>query len=175
MNQFLIYAIIFFAIIVFLVPASQQDIAPFIVIGRHDGDSIRVRDKDNKEFAIRFAVVDSNEDSNGLRQAGGKEATAYLHSILPIGAKVSLKFTGNESHNRSVATVYHRGENINLAMLKAGHAMIDPRYLKQIPKEMQKSYLDHQAWAKKQRLGRWSKKAWCAQTPWEFRETMRKK
>jgi micrococcal nuclease len=168
MTQYIIIAII--AIAIFLIwTSSAQSIEPFTVISAHDGDTITAKDKQGNKFNIRFAVVDANEDSNHLRQSGGEQATNYLRSILPVGSKVSLQFTGNTSHNRTVATVYKGGVNINLAMVKAGHAVVDPRYLKQIPRELQDSYLDHEAFAKRQKLGRWGNKAWSAEYPWEFR------
>ena len=168
--NYLISAILLAAIIVFIIAASNHDIAPFTVLYSHDGDTTKVRDKNGSEFSIRFAVVDANE----IKQLGGKEATAYLRSILPDGSKVSLAFTGNESHNRSVATVYYRGENINLAMLKAGHAIIDDRYVRQISKDMQSEYYHAQSEAKRRKLGRWSNPKWCKHTPWEFRASQKR-
>ncbi len=171
-SQYIIIAIAAVAIFLIVWASSAQSIEPFTVVRSHDGDTTTVRDRSGNQFDIRFAVVDSNEDSSGLRQAGGKEATQYLRSILPDGSKVSIVFTGNESHNRSVATIYRNGVNINLAMLQAGHAVIDPRYVKQISPEMRSQYQQAQAIAKRQKLGRWGNKAWSAEYPWEFRGRM---
>lgn len=169
MNQYIIAAIAAFAIFLVVWASSAQSIEPFTVVRSHDGDTTTVRDRKGNQFNIRFAVVDANEDSNSLRQAGGKEATQYLNSILPSGSKVSIVFTGNISHNRTVATIYHNGRNINLAMLEAGHAVIDPRYVHQISPEMRSQYQQAQNNAKKRKLGRWGNRKWCAEYPWEFR------
>lgn len=169
MNQYIIIVIAAIAILLIVWASSAQNIEPFTVVSSHDGDTTTVRDRKGNQFNIRFAVVDANEDSNGMRQAGGKEATQYLNSILPSGSKVSIVFTGNTSHNRTVATIYRNGVNINLAMLEAGHAVVDPRYVKQISLEMRSQYQEAQANAKRRKLGRWSKKAWNSKTPWEFR------
>jgi endonuclease YncB( thermonuclease family) len=159
MNQYLLSAIIAVAILAVIILSSQQDIAPFTVVSIHDGDTITVKDKANTGFEIRFFIVDSNENSKRLQQLGGEESTEYLKSILPISSKVSIDFTGRKSYERHIATVYFKGQNINLEMLKSGHAIIDERYIKQLPRESQIEYYQAQKVAKDRRLGRWSNKA----------------
>ena len=118
-----------------------------------------------KKFKVRYAVIDANES----RQAGGKEATQYLNRILPIGSRVVIIPTSkHKSYDRDmIGTVYHNFKNINLAMLKAGYAVIDPRYL---TADIQEQYTKAQDRAKAHRLGRWGHTSHCAEMPWEFRK-----
>jgi endonuclease YncB( thermonuclease family) len=170
-NQIIIGAFIAAASVALLSWASSHDREPFTVVKHHDGDTTTVTDKNGKKISIRYHVIDANE----LSQAGGKEAKKYLYTLLPISTKINIVFTANQSYGRYVGTVYHRGTNINLEMLKAGHAIIDDRYVKQISKEMQLEYYRAQSDAKKKKVGRWSNRKWCVQTPWEFRESMAKR
>jgi endonuclease YncB( thermonuclease family) len=164
MNQYVIIAII--AIAIFLIwIASTQNVEPFTVISSHDGDTTTVRDRNGNQFKIRYAAIDANE----LGQAGGKEARDYLYSLIPVDSKVSIVFTGNESYGRYEATIYRNGKNISLAMLQAGHAVIDTRYIKRIELDMRADYQKAQDNAKKNKLGRWSSRK-TQQMPSEWRK-----
>ena len=135
------------------------------IIKHCDGDTSWVKPLIGKKFKVRYAVIDANES----RQAGGKEATQYLNRILPIGSRVVIIPTSkHKSYDRDmIGTVYHNFKNINLAMLKAGYAVIDPRYL---TADIQEQYTKAQDRAKAHRLGRWGHASHCAEMPWEFRK-----
>ena len=164
MSQYVIIAII--AIAIFLIwIASTQNVEPFTVISSHDGDTTTVRDRNGNQFKIRYTAIDANE----LGQAGGKEARDYLYSLIPVDSKVSIVFTGNESYGRYEATIYRNGKNISFAMLQAGHAVIDPRYIKRIAPDMRADYQKAQDNAKNNKLGRWKSKK-TQQMPSEWRK-----
>ncbi len=116
---------------------------------------------------MRYAIIDANE----TRQSGGKEATQYLNRILPVGSRIAIVRTSNgKSYDRDViGIVYHHFIDINLAMLRAGYAVIDTRYLAQISGDMQRQYISAQNRAIKHKLGRWRNSRDCAQMPWEWR------
>ena len=139
--------------------------SPYKIIKHCDGDTSWVKPLIGKKFKVRYAVIDANES----RQAGGKEATQYLNRILPIGSRVVIIPTSkHKSYDRDmIGTVYHNFKNINLAMLKAGYAVIDPRYL---TADIQEQYTKAQDRAKAHRLGRWGHASHCAEMPWEFRK-----
>lgn len=120
-----------------------------------------------EKFKVRYAVIDANES----RQSGGKAAKQYLTKILPISSRVAIIPTSNKkSYDREIiGTVYYKFKNINFAMLKAGYAVIDPRYLHTINNDMQQRYIKAQNHAKRHRLGRWNSQNDFAQMPWEFR------
>ena len=142
--------------------------SPYQIVKHCDGDTSWIKPLIGKQKKIRYAVIDANES----RQAGGKEATEYLYKILPIGSRISVVITGKKSYDRDlICTVYHGFTDINLAMLKAGHAMIDPRYLATISPSMQAKYIKAEARAKTKKLGRWKNQKSCVVTPWDFRKT----
>ena len=139
--------------------------SPYKVIKHCDGDTSWVKPLIGKKFKIRYAVIDANES----RQAGGKEATQYLNRILPIGSRVAIVPTSkHKSYDRDmIGIVYYNFKNINLAMLKAGYAVIDPRYL---TADIQEQYTKAQNRAKAHRLGRWGHPSQCYETPMQFRK-----
>jgi len=140
--------------------------SPYQIVKHCDGDTSYVKPLFGRQKKIRYAVIDANES----RQAGGKEATEYLYKILPIGSRVSVVITGKKSYDRDfICTVYHGFTDINLAMLKAGHAMIDTRYLHTIPPSMQAKYIRAEVRAKAKRLGRWKSQK-TSVAPWDFRK-----
>lgn len=138
------------------------------IISHCDGDTSWVKPLIGKKFKVRYAVIDANE----LKQFGGKEAKQYLTRILPVGSRVAIAPTSkNKSYDRElIGTVYKGFINVNLAMLRAGYAVIDPRYLHQISKNMQTQYKLAQNSAIAKRLGRWGNPSHCAQMPWEYRK-----
>ena len=140
---------------------------PYKVISHCDGDTSWVKPLLGKKFKVRYAVIDANE----LRQFGGKAAKQYLTRILPIGSRVAIAPTSKrKSYDREIiGIVYHGFRDINLAMLAAGYAVIDPRYLHQINIDMRRQYFNAQDKARKYRLGRWKNLQDCAQMPWEYR------
>lgn len=139
--------------------------SPYKIIKHCDGDTSWVKPLIGKKFKVRYAVIDANES----RQPGGKEATQYLNRILPIGSRVAIIPTSkHKSYDRDmIGTVYHNFRNINLAMLKAGYAVIDPRYL---TADIQEQYTKAQNRAKAHRLGRWGHPSHCYETPMQFRK-----
>ena len=144
---------------------------PYKIISHCDGDTSWVKPLIGKKFKVRYAVIDANES----RQSGGKAAKQYLTRILPVGSRVAIAPTSKrKSYDREViGIVYHGFRDINLAMLKAGYAVIDPRYLYQINIDMRRQYFNAQDKAKNHRLGRWGDPQDCTQMPWEFRRTHR--
>ena len=138
------------------------------IISHCDGDTSWVKPLIGKKFKVRYAVIDANE----TRQVGGKEAKQYLTKILPIGSRVAIAPTSNnKSYDRELIGTVHKGFiNVNLAMLRAGYAVIDPRYLHQISKDMQIQYQKAQNSAIAKRLGRWGHPSHYAQMPWDWRK-----
>lgn len=158
-----ILIIIFLLIFLFCIAYWRS---PYQIVKHYDGDTSWIKPLFGKQKKIRYAVIDANESN----QPGGKEATAYLYKILPIGSRISITVTGKKSYDRDlICTVYHGFTDINLAMLKAGHAMIDPRYLNTIPPDMRIKYITAEIRAKQRKLGRWKSQK-TSVAPWDFRK-----
>ena len=141
---------------------------PYKIIKHCDGDTSWIKPLWGKKFKVRYGVIDANES----RQAGGKEATQYLNKILPVGSRISIIPTSKcKSYDRDlIGTVYKGWTNINLQMLKSGHAVIDPDYLDDIDWSMQERYIKAQNRAKYKKLGRWGNPSHCNQEPKQWRK-----
>lgn len=98
-----------------------------------DGDSVRLfMDYGFKEFAekdFRLYGIDTPERG----QQGWAEATAYLKSILPLGAEVVFRSYKPELHpkpdsfKRWLVDLYYGDLHINQALLDSGHAVVYTR------------------------------------------------
>lgn len=98
---------------------------PATVTAIHDGDTFHV-DVDlgfgihATEFQVRVHGINAPE----LATAAGKAALAYLESILPIGAKVTvLSYSWDKYAPRFDADVHYGTVDIGQAMLDTGHAV----------------------------------------------------
>ena len=135
---------------------EQQEVT-LVSVG--DGDTIRVRTKDNEVLTIRLACIDAPE----TRQEYGRQSTEYLKSLVSRG-RLSIKPQVKDRYGRTVAEVFSGLENLNLRMVEEGNAWAYRRYLKSCDST---AYLDAEEAAKRNRRGLWGGTNPIA--PWEFR------
>lgn len=117
-------------IILFLVLLSTQTFAltkKGVVTHIHDGDTLTISFGDGgKPKPVRFLGVDTPEvDFNGSTQGDiAYAARDYLRSLIPLGAEIEIEVDGEWmlERRRIVATVFYQGEDINLKMVRSGHA-----------------------------------------------------
>lgn len=165
----MIYILIAIALFIFLQWRSRKEsnyLEPYQVVRHIDGDTTDFIDtRKNVKLRVRYLVIDANE----RHQPGGLEATRYLTRLLPIGSRASIDFTGNKSHDRWEGTVYRNNMNVNLEMLRSGHAVIDERYVNRISADMRSRYRAALSYAQSKKLGRWATRS-HQQSPKEFRD-----
>ena len=127
-----------------------------------DGDGIWVS-LSSGPIEIRFHSIDAPERD----QAWGAEAAAALARRVD-GKQVALDVVTQDQYDRLVAVVYLGDENLNVWMVKQGHAWAFRRYLKD------RRYCSWEAEARSAGSGLWSlpKSRW--QAPWEWRAVKRK-
>ncbi len=93
------------------------------VTGVLDGDSIIILDESGEKHTIRLFGIDTPErgqpHADTARNAMRKLATGKQAGVVSVG---------RDRYTRTVATVYVEGDNINLAMVKNGHAWWYRRY-----------------------------------------------
>ena len=82
-----------------------------------DGDTITVLDSAKTQHKIRLQGIDAPEKG----QAYGDAAGRYLSGLV-AGQEVRVAWTKRDKYNRILGTVYVKGEEVNLAMLRAGYA-----------------------------------------------------
>jgi len=130
-----------------------------------DGDTIKVRTT-NGTITVRAVCVDSPESD----QPGGKEATARLRQLLPIGQSVTLNVVDTDRYGRSVAEIYKGNNLVNLWMVQEGRAVVYPKYLHNCPSNAPRLQ-QAESQARQKRLGIWGQ----AQPimPWDWRSGKR--
>lgn len=136
------------------------------LISIHDGDTITAAPLDavGSLIKIRLYGIDSPEQG----QPGGADATAYLHSLLPLRANVEVTEMGKDKYGRTVALVEHEGRTVNELMVEAGHAWVYARYCRAA---MCKGWYALQRNAAAERRGLWEEDMPIA--PWLWRKAMR--
>ncbi|OOF37843.1 thermonuclease family protein [Rodentibacter heidelbergensis] len=125
--------------------AYAQPFRNCLVVGVSDGDTITCLMKGKKNIKIRLAEIDAPERN----QPFGKKAKQQLSALI-YKRWVSLKISGQDRYKRTLATVYHNGKNINLAMVKSGMAWAYHHSLRH------SIYLQAQQKAQAKRLGLWA-------------------
>ena len=82
-----------------------------------DGDTITILDSSKTQHKIRLQGIDAPEKN----QAYGDAAGRYLSGLV-AGQEVRVAWSKRDKYNRILGTVYANGEEVNLAMLRAGFA-----------------------------------------------------
>jgi endonuclease YncB( thermonuclease family) len=126
-----------------------------------DGDTIDVLLSSGR-VRVRLNGIDAPERD----QAGGKEATQWLHKRL-LNQQVQLEPVSQDQYDRLVAIVHHAESNINLELVKQGQAWAYRRYLGRSDKQ----FCAAEAKARRKQLGLWAASEAMNAAPWEFRAT----
>ena len=116
-----------------------------------DGDTVIISGK-----RVRLSGIDAPE----TRQQFGDVSTKALKSLIN-GRHVKVKTSKKDRYKRYLGTIYLRGADVNLLMVKKGNAWVYRRYNKN-PK-----YLSAEKRAKRKIIGLWKEKN--ATPPWVWR------
>jgi len=127
------------------------------VISILDGDSIIVS-HENIEKTIRLRQIDTPEH----KQPYGNKAKKALSDMI-FGEYVEVKGRKKDSYNRILGTIFLNNENINLKMIRKGHAWAYRRYV------TDKKYIQAEKLAKKDKLGLWELPKEQIIPPWKWR------
>lgn len=126
------------------------------VLKVYDGDTMTVSCQGEK-IKVRLYCIDAPE----LGQVPwGREARDYLRSIT--GPAVRLETKDKDRYGRQVAEVWMDGQNLNVAMVRAGQAVEYDRYCKQ------SVYRLAETESRSAQLGVW-KASGMHQRPWDWR------
>ena len=115
-----------------------------------DGDTIYVRDYDNKTHKIRLAGIDAPE----MSQPYGKESRSHLLGLL-YGKEVFIEAKKNDRYGRIIGTAYYDGIDVNLVQVKVGMAWWYEYYKDQQTSEERRAYSAAHEQAKKNKVGLW--------------------
>jgi len=135
------------------------------VISVGDGDTLRVLDSGQK-VTIRLACIDAPETA---QSPYGGSSRDELKRLAPVGALVQLRIQTKDRYGRTVAEILRNGQNVNLAMVKAGQAFAYRQYLVKCDAT---GYLGAEGAAQAARLGVWAVPGGITR-PWDFRRARR--
>jgi endonuclease YncB( thermonuclease family) len=127
------------------------------VIGILDGDTYDILMEGNKTVRVRLEGIDAPEKGMPFY----KVAKSYL-STLCFGKQITLKISGNDNHNRTLAFSYlEDGKELSHEMLRAGLAWHFKKYNSDADLEQL------EAEAKNSKIGIWQYEN--PMSPWENR------
>jgi len=125
-----------------------------------DGDSLKAKSKEGKEYEIQVEGIDAPE----LKQPYGKEATEALNKMV-MGKEIKVTWTKKDNFERLLAQVHVDKTHVNQEMLRNGHAWHFKRY------NQSKLLAGLEEEAKNAKRGLWEKEN--PQAPWDFRKETR--
>ena len=126
------------------------------VVTVHDGDTVTVL-KGREQIRVRLACIDAPERG----QAFGARARQKL-SDLVMRKHVTLTVIDRDDYGRTVARILHDGEDVNLAMVRAGLAW---HYRYHCPDD--RALAEAEVEARRERRGLWADAR--PEAPWEWR------
>lgn len=125
-----------------------------------DGDSLKAKSKEGKEYEIQVEGIDAPE----LKQPHGKEATEALSKMV-LGKEIKVSWTKKDNFERLLAQIHIDKSHVNQEMLRNGHAWHFKRY------NQSKVLAELEEEAKKEKRGLWATEN--PQAPWDFRKETR--
>lgn len=118
-----------------------------------DADTLEAGGNGSLVKSIRFAGIDAPESSQALL---GKNAQDWLDEQLKTAKKVEFGSTEKDKHGRQVSTVYADGRNLNVELVKQGHAQVYGRYLHRLAKPVREALLNAENEAREAKRGIWA-------------------
>ncbi len=140
--------------------ASQTVIAR--IVGIIDGDTVKALIDGHQQWKVRLAEIDTPEK----RQPWGKRARQALAAKI-FRKKVRIVVTGTDRYGRRIGKIYLGDRDINREMVREGHAWAYRKYLRD------RSLLDDEAEARRERRGLWSLPESQQVPPWKWRRRQR--
>lgn len=129
-----------------------------IVSSTYDGDTMRVQ-CGGEQMKMRLHCIDAPEIG---QKPWGRESRDYLRGLAPRGSSIQVRGKEKDKYGRLIGEVYMDGKNLNLAMVRAGQAVVYRQYC-----EVSEYYAAEKE-AKKSAAGIWSKPG-EHQRPWRWR------
>lgn len=134
--------------------------------GVTDGDTIALLVYANgqpEEVKVRLSGIDAPERS----QPFGRAAKQRLSDLL-FGRDVTVEWFKRDRYERLLGKVMLDGADMNLEMVRSGHAWVFTKYLNEIPPVDREAYVAAEQEARTERRGLWTDPA--PVPPWEWRK-----
>ena len=136
------------------------------VVGVSDGDTVTVLTAENRQVKIRLSGIDAPEK----KQAFGARSKETLSRQI-FGQAVTVEWTKTDRYGRIVGKIEIGGVDANLGQVREGSAWVYTQYLRELPAEDRKLYLDAEREAKSERRGLW--RDTDPEPPWQWRHERR--
>jgi len=133
-----------------------------LVVGIADGDTITLRDTDNKQHKIRLGGIDAPERG----QPYGNVSRQHL-SDLAFGKMAKVDCYKTDRYGREVCNVYVDDKDVGLAQIEAGLAWWFRKYAQEQSKQQASQYLAAESRAGMNKVGLWRDAK--PVPPWEWR------
>lgn len=130
-----------------------------IIVGVSDGDALTLQTEAGEQIRIRLAEIDAPEAD----QSWGVRAQQAL-ILMAYRRKARIQIRGTDRQGRVLARVWTDGQNLNQALVRAGHAWVYRRY------SQDPELLAAEAEARQQGRGLWQLPEDERIEPWEWRE-----
>ena len=163
MKKFALAAAMLLAVFVCDAPAATLEGR---VVGVSDGDTVTVLTAENRQFKIRLSGIDAPEK----KQPFGAHAKETLARQL-FGHPVTVEWSKTDRYGRIVGKVEVDGVDANLEQVREGSAWVYMQYLRELPVEDRKLYLEAERQAKSERRGLWHDSN--PEPPWHWRHDLR--
>lgn len=137
------------------------------VVSISDGDTLTVLDAGQRQRKIRLAGIDAPE----RRQAWGERARQFLGQRVHQRI-VRIETGKTDRYGREVGKVWLDGEDVNLALVRAGLAWHYRAYAREQAVQDRLGYARAEQEAREERRGLWSDPE--PQAPWDYRAVARR-
>src|SRR5258708_38213687 len=120
------------------------------VVGVSDGDTVTVLAGENLEVKIRVSGIDAAEKK--------KPFGAYAKDTLVrevFGQPVVVEWSKKDRYGRIVGKIEVDGIDVNLEQIREGSAWVYTQYLRELPVEDRRLYLEAQQQAQNEHRGLW--------------------
>lgn len=148
--------------LVLCLPSASAVVATAQVVRVIDGDTVAVRNDDSTIQKVRLANIDAPECGMPF----GPQAKQHLEDLI-LGRTVLLVTNGRDRYRRTVASLSVDQQDIGLAMIRAGMAWYDGRFVRRQGDDSRIDYSAAERNARAQRLGLWGQAS--AAAPWVWR------
>ncbi len=136
------------------------------VVGVSDGDTVTVLTAENRQFRIRLSGIDAPEK----KQPFGARAKETLARQV-FGQPVTVEWSKTDRYGRIVGKIEVDGVDANLEQVREGSAWVYTQYLRELPVEDRRLYLQAQRQAQEERRGLWLDAQ--PEPPWQWRREKR--
>ena len=126
------------------------------VVGVHDGDTITLLIKGNRQIKVRLAQIDAPETT----QAFGQRSQQSLSEMV-FNKSITVEKETTDKYGRTVGTLFVEGVDANKEQVKLGMAWVYRKYLHD------QSLIPLEETARQSKVGLWADANPMA--PWDYR------